>query len=194
LRDVEAESELEEFLKEIEESALRCKEIVQNLLVFSRAPQQGEISAVDVNTVVERAVALVAHQFNKGNVVLETRNDARVPAVRGNANRLMQVLVNLLTNARHAMDESGGTVSVETGIGDNDMVMLKVRDDGTGIPEDVLPKIFEPFFTTKEEGKGTGLGLSLSYGIVQEHGGLFEVESVVGEGTEFRVLLPPLAS
>jgi len=194
LRDVEAGSELEEFLKEIEESALRCKEIVQNLLIFSRAPQQGEISEVDVNTVVERAVVLVAHLFNKGSVSLEVKNDGTLPKVRANANRLMQVLVNLLTNARHALEDKGGNVVVETAVHSNDMVMFRVQDDGMGIPEDVLPKIFEPFFTTKEEGKGTGLGLSLSYGIVQEHGGLFEVDSAPGEGTEFRVLLPPIAT
>jgi two-component system NtrC family sensor kinase len=189
LRDVDPTSETFEFLKEIEEGALRCKDIVQNLLTFSRSSRAEEVSEVDLNSVVDRACVLLGHEFHVGRWQLETRCRTGLPLVRGNRNRLQQVAVNLLTNAKAAMP-NGGRVVVATEVDEQGRVVLSVTDEGTGIPEHILPKIFEPFFTTKEEGKGTGLGLAVSYGIVKEHEGAIEVETEEGQGATFRVLLP----
>ena len=189
LRDVDPDGETFDYLKEIEEGALRCKDIVQNLLTFSRPSRTEEIDEIDVNGVVDRTAVLLGHEFNSGRWRLEVNARAGLPLVRGNRNRLQQVVINLLTNAKGAMPV-GGVATVTTDVDEAGRVTLSVTDTGTGIAEHVLPKIFEPFFTTKEEGKGTGLGLALSYGIVKEHGGTIEVDSVLGEGSTFRVALP----
>src|SRR5262249_40477604 len=113
--------------------------------------------------------------------------------VLADAGQVIQVLMNLCLNARDAMPQQGGTIFVETANvslpaapgaeRSGDFVRLRVRDTGEGIPPEVLPHIFDPFFTTKEIGKGTGLGLALAYGVIQEHGGWLECNSVVNEGT-----------
>ncbi|HEX5738562.1 MAG TPA: ATP-binding protein, partial [Hydrogenophaga sp.] len=100
-----------------------------------------------------------------------------------------QVIMNLVVNAAHAMGQARGCITIRTGA-EEEHVWLEVSDTGSGIPPETLKHIFEPFFTTKPIGKGTGLGLSLSYGIVQKHHGRIEVDSIVGEGTTFRVILP----
>ena len=97
--------------------------------------------------------------------------------------------MNLLVNAAHAIEDFG-KITVRTGYENKDWVWIEVEDTGKGIPDDVKNKIFDPFFTTKAVGKGTGLGLSLSYKIIQDHHGRFEVDSEVGKGTKFRVYLP----
>ncbi len=188
LRDVPETEELHEFLLEVEQAALRCKEIVQNLLTFSRSPQRNEVGRVDLNHVVERAVALTAHEFAKGQVALEAHYQDGIPGVVGNANQLMQVVVNFLTNAKGAI-EGVGKVGIFTQ-SDEETCRVVVRDTGTGLDEGHLEKIFEPFFTTKEEGKGTGLGLSVSYGIVQEHQGVIEACNRPEGGAEFQMVLP----
>ena len=192
LRDVEAETETWDFLKEIEEGALRCRDIVQNLLTFSRPSRGDDIGEMDINGVIDRACVLLGHEFTDPRWHLELRCRPGLPPVRGNRNRMQQVVVNLLTNAKAAMP-SGGSLTVETAMDDEGRVVLSVRDTGTGIPDAVLPHIFEPFFTTKDEGEGTGLGLALSYGIVKEHGGSIEVDTEPGAGTTFRVVLPRTA-
>src|SRR5262249_31760091 len=108
--------------------------------------------------------------------------------VRGHRGKLQQVLLNLLSNARDAV-EGGGHITVRTARRD-ERVVLEVTDDGVGIADEDLPHIFDPFFTTKGRGKGTGLGLSISYGIVREHRAGMPVETVPGEFTRFRVDLP----
>ena len=106
----------------------------------------------------------------------------------GDMNRLQQVLLNLSLNACEAMQD-GGTLTISTSTQGRN-VLLKVTDTGCGIKEEHLDHIFEPFFSTKPVGKGTGLGLSVSYGIVQRHGGTLEVESEIGKGTTFIIILP----
>lgn len=192
MREVEDASELHEFMTETEQAALRCKDIVQNLLTFSRAPQRGEVGPVDFNQVVERAAVLVGHQFQKAGCVLKRIESSDPVMVHGNANLLMQVLVNLLTNAVGAM-ETGGSATVTTAVEPGGFAVLMVEDTGHGIPEDVQQRVFEPFYTTKPEGQGTGLGLALSYGIVADHEGEIELKSEVGKGTRFRVVLPEFA-
>jgi len=100
--------------------------------------------------------------------------------------------MNLVSNAAEAMDSNdGGILTIETRhLLEDSKVMVSFADTGTGIPEENIPRLFEPFFTTKKKGKGVGLGLSVAYGIIQEHGGAIQVESALGKGTTFRVLLP----
>src|SRR5262249_53689759 len=109
--------------------------------------------------------------------------------VYGNSNEIGQVLLNLVTNARDAMQD-GGVVEVRTRNVPDSHVELVVKDNGMGIPPEILERIFDPFFTTKPEGKGTGLGLAVSYGIIRDHRGRIEVHSRLGEGTEVQVVLP----
>jgi signal transduction histidine kinase len=119
-----------------------------------------------------------------------------VPVALGNPNRLEQVVINLVTNARDAMPQGGVlTVSTKEEAKDgNPFIRLTVKDSGYGIPEEIIGKVFDPFFTTKETGKGTGLGLSISMGIVREHKGDIKIESVKGFGSSFHVLIPALSA
>ena len=188
VRDVEPGTEIHEFLTEIEEAAQRCKEIVQNLLTFSRAPQRSDRRIAELEQVVAKAVGLLRHEFDRKNVSLEIRHGESELLFQGVANQMIQVVVNLLGNALHAAGQ-GGTVRVETRkVGDE--LVLDVEDSGAGIPADAMEKLFEPFFTTKEEGQGTGLGLSVSYGIVQEHSGSIFAENQESGGARFTVRLP----
>jgi signal transduction histidine kinase len=101
-----------------------------------------------------------------------------------------QVFMNLMTNAAQAlMNREGSTITIETS-GDAEKVVVRIRDDGPGIPPEVLPRIFDPFFTTKDVGEGTGLGLSIVHELVERHGGTIEVDTKLGEGTTFIVTLP----
>jgi two-component system NtrC family sensor kinase len=112
-----------------------------------------------------------------------------IPEIECLPSQINQVVMNLVVNAAHAMGETRGRITIRTGASDQE-VWLEVADTGSGIAPETLKRIFEPFFTTKPVGKGTGLGLSLSYGIVHRHGGRIEVDSVVGQGSCFRVSLP----
>ncbi|HUJ27423.1 MAG TPA: ATP-binding protein, partial [Myxococcales bacterium] len=178
-----------EALKLIESSALRCKYIVEALLKFVRKPQK-QRSPLDLRTVCEEAVALMRPQIKGLDVQLSLEPPAASSWVLANSNQLVQVLINLLQNAVHAVGTRGRIRVFWSRIGDR--VGLSVSDDGPGIPPDIRDRIFEPFFTTKAEGVGTGLGLSITHRIVEEHGGTITVESVPGAGTTFTALFPPL--
>ncbi|HUT11307.1 MAG TPA: PhnD/SsuA/transferrin family substrate-binding protein [Thermoguttaceae bacterium] len=165
----------------------RASEIVRGLLDFARErPALKE--ALDVNDVVRRTIPLLGSQkaFQRITVCEHLRED--LPPVDGDMNRLQQVLLNLSLNACEAMQD-GGTLTISTSAHGRN-VLLKVADTGCGIKEQHLDHVFEPFFSTKPVGKGTGLGLSVSYGIVQRHGGTLEVESEIGKGTTFIIVLP----
>ena len=117
-----------------------------------------------------------------------------IPAISCSPSQINQVFLNLVTNAAQATSADGGTIVLTTRrVGDRE-VAVDIDDNGCGIPADVLPKIFDPFFTTKDVGKGTGLGLAIAYKIVQQHGGRILVESKVGQGTRFTVILPITAA
>jgi two-component system NtrC family sensor kinase len=182
------DAEDRESLTEIERSALRAKRIVESLLRFSRRARREERGPVFVNDVVEEAVFLVERQYRLTDVRIVRELAPDLSPVTANYGQLEQVALNLLTNAYDAVGARGEirvrTRNVPGG------VELAVADDGCGIREADLPHVFEPFFTTKPEGKGTGLGLAVSYGIVSDHQGRFDVRSRPGEGTEFTVTLP----
>jgi PAS domain S-box-containing protein len=177
------------LLEKISKQTFRASEIVNSLLNFSRTSPV-EFVDLDLNKVIRETISLVEHQLEKARVTLDLRLPEGLPAVRGNSGKLQQVLLNLVLNARDAM-ENGGRLTVETWR-DGDRVKLAVSDTGSGIAPENLTRIFDPFFTTKAAAakKGTGLGLSVSYGIVREHGGDIEVRSTPGEGTRFEIDLP----
>jgi PAS domain S-box-containing protein len=178
-------------LRSIEREALRCRNLVQNLLVFSRASGPDRFVETDVGGVVEAAVSLLGPRAKIENSDLRVERADGLPPVLGNANQLQQVLLNLTGNAMDAMPQ-GGRIDLLTRRSEKRTghVEIVVRDTGAGIPENIRSRVFEPFFTTKEVGKGTGLGLALVYEIVQKHGGVVDLESEVGKGTTFVVSLP----
>lgn len=128
--------------------------------------------------------------FARAHVTIVPENDTPVPLVQADANQLKQVFLNLLQNAKDAMP-SGGTIRLRTR-DDGGRVHIEVTDSGAGIAPDIIDRIFDPFFSTKKNGDGSGLGLSVSYGIINGHGGSIKVNSELGHGSTFRVVLPAL--
>ncbi len=166
----------------------RCAVIVKGLLDFSResVPQKTWTS---LNEILDASLALVKNQAQFQNITIVLDYSPDIPAIMADPHQLEQVFINILLNASHAM-EAGGTLKIATELcGEHGGVVVRIADTGCGIPEENLSKIFDPFFTTKET-SGTGLGLSVSYGIINSHGGIIEVESTVGVGTTFTIHLP----
>jgi signal transduction histidine kinase len=189
LMDEDLPADFRTNLETIRVETERIAEIVLGLLTFSRKSRQEKIEALEVNEVLERTLMLSEHQLTVGNVRVVKELDPSLVPIQGNPGQLQQVFMNLIINAHHAMPE-GGQLTVRTGPVPQQRVFVEIEDTGCGIPPEDLNRIFDPFFTTKEEGKGTGLGLSVSRNIVENHGGLIGVESTVGVGTLFRVVLP----
>jgi two-component system NtrC family sensor kinase len=167
----------------------RLAEITTRLMNFARnVSDEMPMTSVSVNRAIEEMVDLVKHEFLNEKVKIELRLAEKLPPITGNANYLQQVFLNFLLNARDAMPK-GGTITIETELkGLN--ILTRFSDTGTGIEPQHLSKIFNPFFTTKGEGKGTGLGLSICKTIVAQHHGEIQVQSTVGQGTTFTVVLP----
>jgi len=187
LSEDELTPEMEKELSLIRDSALKANNIVSDLLTFARQsrPEMGEC---DLCETVEATLRLYAYPIRVAHVkVIKDLPDHAVRTVYDNQ-QIEQVLLNLITNAVQAMP-NGGTLRVNLSQSDG-VAAIAVQDTGTGIPPENLSRIFDPFFTTKPEGQGTGLGLSVSYGIISNHSGRIEVESIVGVGTTFTVLLP----
>jgi len=176
-------------LKLISQSAHRCQRIVQNLLGFARR-HPPERSAVRVNTVLEGVLEVMAYEFRTSNVGVVRDLQGDLPAVMADPHQLQQVLVNILGNARQALDgRPGGRVKVRTRAAGG-LLRIEIADNGPGIPADNLPRVFDPFFTTRPEGKGTGLGLSFAYGVVSEHGGRISASNEAGGGAAILIELP----
>ena len=172
-------------IRRINAQAQRCARIVNSLLAFARR-EKPEKRYVDVRTVLERSLELKAHEFRVNNIRVTREWAEDVPFTMADEHQLAQVIVNILTNAEHAITRAngGGNITVSAGRSGKN-IKVSVTDDGPGIPPDILTRIFEPFFTTKDVGEGTGLGLSTSYGIVRQHGGKIWAESVPGLGAAF---------
>jgi two-component system NtrC family sensor kinase len=175
------------IIEKIVKQTFRASEIVNNLLNFSRTGA-AEAADVDVNRVVEETLSLVAHPLKTSQIQVVKQLGECLPPVRGSANKLQQVFLNLFLNARDAMP-SGGMLEVRTAA-HNGSVEVEVADTGAGIAREHIHRIFDPFFTTKANGRGTGLGLSVSYGIIKEHSGKIDVRSTPGKGTSFHLELP----
>jgi C4-dicarboxylate-specific signal transduction histidine kinase len=182
--------ELEEVVTEAREGAERVRGIVKDLKMLAR-PEEASIGPVELGEVVSKAVKMVSREFYQRARVVEDCD--KVPPVRGNAQRLGQVFLNLFINAAHAIapgKEQENEVRVVARMSGTDRVAVEVRDTGAGIPPELLSCIFDPFFTTKPAGQGTGLGLWVCHSIIVAFGGELRVESEVGRGTAFHILLP----
>jgi two-component system, NtrC family, sensor kinase len=174
---------------EIIEQAGRCRDLVKNLLNFSRRSTT-EKSQANINGIVRKILSLVEHDFEMKRVHVQVTLDPKLPEAKVNENEIAQVVLNLANNAVDSMPD-GGDLHIRTFYDKpSDRVAIEVHDTGFGISESDRRRVFEPFFTTKEVGKGTGLGLSICYKIVENHMGTMEFNSVVGSGTTFTVYLP----
>ncbi len=179
-----------EYFDIVDSELGRCKSIVDGLLDFSRPKSRAKYPA-QVNQIVEDALFLIKYhdRFKRVTLVREFADD--LPLIEANAEQLIQGFLDLMLNALDSMDGQG-TLTVATALNPDrpEEVMVSISDTGTGIPVENLQKVFEPFFTTKPPGEGTGLGLAITYALVRHHNGRILVDSQVGSGATFRVLLP----
>src|SRR5258708_7702824 len=170
--------------------ARRAARIVQNLLEFSR-PASPQKKPLDLNNILERTLQLHEHSLRRNNIEVDSRLPGELPGVIGDANQLIQVFLNLITNAEQAIREvrDSGRIQIRAGRNGNQLT-ITVQDDGVGIRPEALPRIFDPFYTTKRPGGGTGLGLSICMSIIREHGGNIEAETLPAGGSAFTIYLP----
>ncbi len=194
LDDLEAEggrldvNEARRALAEIQRQGLRCKGITQKLLSFARKGDT-ERHELDVNLLLQETVGLMDHKVRLAGINLVCQCDSDQPPIKASQSELSQVMVNLINNAVDAMEKTGGELEIQSRR-NGGCVEIRVQDNGPGIPEAILQRIFDPFFTTKPVGRGTGLGLAVCYGIIKNLGGEILVESSVGQGTLFRIIIP----
>ena len=202
LEDTASDHPAREFLEEIRNSSARAKRLVQQILAFSRR-QPLDRRVISLEPIIEESTDLLRASL-PASVGLDMEVDAGVPPVLADATQMHQVLVNLCTNAWHALEGQSGRIVVRlksvaltadsvkplVGLRPGNFVYLSVSDTGIGMDAATRARIFEPFFTTKEPGKGTGLGLSVVHGIVQGHDGAIVVRSQPGEGTVFEIYFP----
>ncbi|WP_207681775.1 cache domain-containing protein [Desulfonema magnum] len=181
------------LLSSIEDGVRRVKEIVTDLKDFARDKPAEMSDVIHVNDVTQKAIGLVSNLIKKSTDNFSTHYTADLPAFRGNAQRIEQVVINLLVNACQSLRDSQGAISVSTGYdAESECVFIHIRDEGTGIPQDVIQRITDPFFTTKRDSGGTGLGLAISERIMQDHCGTLEFISASGKGTTVRACFPEL--
>jgi len=183
------------YAKKIEDQCVRMTKIVNNLRTFARQ-SKFEYSETDVNQPIDDALMLLGEQLRSHNIKVKRDLATNLPKVTADANQLEQVFLNLVSNAKDAIDPQGsGTITIISRQSEKtDFVEVLVIDTGTGMDSSTISDIFNPFFTTKDVGKGTGLGLSISLGIIEDHGGRIEVHSVKNRGTAFRISLPVMGS
>lgn len=190
-----SQEQLVRYVALIEQSAFRSARIVEVLRNYVHLDEP-QIAVTDVEAIVRDSLTLVEQQFLKrANVRIDVELPAHLKTIVCDHNRITQVLINLLTNARDAMQPDGGTIYVrfwpvsaeET---HREQFAFSVRDDGHGIAPEIMERIFEPFFTTKHNGQGTGLGLYIARGIVEQHNGRIWAENNPDRGATFTVVLP----
>ena len=204
LGQVKDQSLLKDYLLEVSQAGKRATELVRQILTFSRRGE-GKLVSTDLPAIVEEVVKLLRSSF-PAKVMVKKRIDRGVKPVLADPVQMHQVVMNLLTNASHAMDPWGGELTVSVQPIDlpgyiseqnpelipGEYLLLTVADTGIGMTKEVLESMFDPYFTTKPSGQGTGLGLSVVHGIVKECGGHIGVESTPGEGTVFTIYLPTI--
>ncbi len=166
-----------ESLKIVEKQTKICKRIVADLLKFSRHTPTSDTEEVDLNGCIQEVLAVMEHSLNMDHVYVNKNLEENLPRVRGNREKLRQVIMNLINNAHHAIEKEGIVGLWTEYDSDKKEVRIIIGDTGSGIPQEIQKKIFDPFFTTKGVEKGTGLGLSVSFGIIKDHGGFIEAQS-----------------
>lgn len=185
--DLEKDERLE-YVRRVDEEADRIKEIVKNLLDFSK-PKKPNMVVAHINEVVQKSLKLVQNMICICNVEVHSTLDSDLPDLVIDVYQIQEVLINILTNAVQAVSP-GDDIYIKTKLSDNgNFVEIEIKDTGKGIPSEYLSNVFDPFFTTKGA-SGTGLGLFISYGIIKNHNGAIRVKSEVGKGTCFTVELP----
>ncbi len=201
LDDVEPGSALEDNLHEIYTAGIRAKDIVMQILTFARKTDE-KVKPVSIDKIAKDSLSLLRSSIPTDIEIVQNINTDAL--VVGNPSLLQQVLLNLSKNAADAMEDDGGRLGITVSdvafdgkaasdhdlLGPGDYVQITVSDTGVGIPQDSIQSVFEPYYTTKGLGKGTGLGLATVHGTVKKYGGAIHVESRLGEGTSFTVLLP----
>jgi C4-dicarboxylate-specific signal transduction histidine kinase len=186
--------------REIGAQVERAANIINHLREFGRKSESDELEKVNINRPIKDVFTVLGQQLKLRQIRVNLELDEDLPPILGVRNRLEQVFINLVMNARDAIEEmlEGGHQDQQEGVltirtyPEKGRVVAVVRDNGKGMPERVKEKIFEPFFTTKDVGRGTGLGLSISYGIIKDYEGTIEVESMAGSGTIFKITFPVL--
>ncbi|MGO9516419.1 MAG: sensor histidine kinase [Candidatus Korobacteraceae bacterium] len=181
------QEEMQGSLDLIASESKRCGELVKNLLSFSRVSPMN-LAWCDLNQVIDRCVRLVDHKMEMAGIQLNLALAADLPMAHCDPAQIEQVVLAMVINSIDAMPQEGN-LWISTRVTADSSIELVIRDDGIGIAAEHLPHIFEPFYTTKESG-GSGLGLAISQNIVERHGGHIEVNSVVGQGTTFKILFP----
>ncbi len=187
----ETSREIRDMVRVVQRGAQRTKAIVQALHNYSRTDDESVVE-FDINRSIDDSLELLRHLLKQQVTVEKSYGEAG--RLRGHAGQIGQVFMNLLTNAAQAVSgRERATIHIESE-GDGERVVVKITDNGAGIPTHVLPRIWDPFFTTKDVGEGTGLGLSIVHELVERHGGSIEVETELGKGTTFTVTLPRTVS
>ena len=189
IRNEKPDTEKFDDLKTIEKHVRNCKSIVEDLLNFARSSKPNE-DVIRVDKALDDVLYFMQQHAGLDNISLERDYDTSVPDMCLDEKKIKQVFMNLIMNAKHAIGKKGH-LKISTGYHpDEGNVVVKISDSGHGIEKKDLARIFDPFFTTKPTGEGTGLGLSVSYGIVKNHGGDILVESTIGQGSTFIIVLP----
>jgi signal transduction histidine kinase len=183
-------SKLRRYLENISRNSWRIAELVRALNLYAR-PADSLTKANDLNNIIHDTLLLIEHQLKTwSNIEVQMNLEDALPAIFCNRNEITQVLINLLTNARDAMQD-GGLIQIRSAFdSQKNEVVLEVQDSGMGIPSEILDKIFDPFFTTKPVGMGTGLGLAIVSGIIKSYGGHIEIKSMPRQGTTMSLIFP----
>ncbi len=176
-----------QLLAQSKDGIERVQKIIRSLRDFSRVDTAQEMLACDIHTGIESTLHIVWNEL-KHKVIVHKEFDRTLPEVECVGSQINQVILNLLLNAAHSIDDTGD-IWIRTG-SERGQIYIEIADNGIGIAPEMQARIFEPFFTTKPVGQGTGLGLSVSYGIIQKHGGRIEVKSEPQRGTTFTIWLP----
>ena len=191
---------LENKCNELFDDIDRIRNIIEHIRTFSRDQSSSKLEKLNVNEIIENSLNLIQTQYKNHNVFINLQLSNQIGFTVGNKFKLEQVILNMLSNAKDALEENaikskdsqnGKTIKIKTSA-DKNNIFIEIEDTGTGIPPELQEKIFDPFFTTKSIDKGTGLGLSISYGIIREMKGEISVESEPGEFTRMKISLPKI--
>ena len=195
IRYTEIRERIPRLLSGITDGSKRIQQIVEDLRGFVRRDASDMNQLVDVNAVLRSAISLLSNMITKSTSHFSVRYAERLPVLKGNSHRLEQVMINLIQNACQALPDIRKGISLSTSYNERiSGIVVKIRDEGTGIPAEILPHITDSFFTTKSGSGGIGLGLSISSRIVKEHGGTLTFASEPGKGTIAEIILPVLGA